>query len=95
MDGGITEISREGGSGKMQICLSLCVVCVTTCSLLPLRPRGRSDRDRIPSTIASDDDDDDVHLRCAGSSSSLDDGHHHAAIYVSMGEGAHSVTVAR
>ena len=68
LDRGITEISGEGGSGKTQICLSMCVSCVMTPFLQP----GLADRGE----------------------QALDGGHY-IAIYVSMGEGIRTVTIAR
>jgi hypothetical protein len=91
LDKGITEISGEGGSGKTQICLGLCVTCVMMrCFPLPRPPLpgGPCGYDGIRSTTATDVDVErwvDV----------SDDHFYHTAIYVSMGEGIRSVTIAR
>lgn len=73
VDRGITEISGEGGSGKTQICLSLCVCCVMSSFLHP----GSSTNYSVDRTGEGPD------------------GGHYKAIYVSMGEGIRSVTIAR
>lgn len=73
LDRGITEISGEGGSGKTQICLSLCVSCVMSPFLHP----GSSNNYFVDRTGEGPD------------------GGHYKAIYVSMGEGIRSVTIAR
>lgn len=73
LDRGITEISGEGGSGKTQICLSLCVSCVMSPFLHP----GSSTNYSVDRTGEGPD------------------GGHYKAIYVSMGEGIRSVTIAR
>ena len=88
---GITEISGEGGSGKTQICLALCVTCVMMrCFPLPRAPSlgGPCGQDGIRSTTATEVD---VERRVDVS----DDHFYHTAIYVSMGEGIRSVTIAR
>ena len=41
---GITELSGEGGSGKTQICLSLCVTCALT-PLVFLPPQSRAEKE--------------------------------------------------
>lgn len=73
VDRGITEISGEGGSGKTQISLSLCVCCVMSSFLHP----GSSTNYSVDRTGEGPD------------------GGHYKAIYVSMGEGIRSVTIAR
>eukprot|EP00580_Thalassiosira_gravida_P020065 CAMPEP_0201674508 /NCGR_PEP_ID=MMETSP0494-20130426/37271_1 /ASSEMBLY_ACC=CAM_ASM_000839 /TAXON_ID=420259 /ORGANISM="Thalassiosira gravida, Strain GMp14c1" /LENGTH=516 /DNA_ID=CAMNT_0048156675 /DNA_START=316 /DNA_END=1866 /DNA_ORIENTATION=+ len=47
---GITELAGEGGSGKTQICLSLCVTCVLTPLLFP-REGGGNDSSATYNTI--------------------------------------------
>jgi len=70
---GITEISGEGGSGKTQICLSLCVTCAMTPPLYP----NNSEAD-------------------FGNQSTRDQNiQHYTALYISMGEGVRSITIAR
>ena len=73
LDRGITEISGEGGSGKTQICLSLCV----SCAMSPFLHPGSLTNYSVDRTGEGPD------------------GGHYKAIYVSMGEGIRSVTVAR
>jgi RecA/RadA recombinase len=66
---GITELSGEGGSGKTQICLSLCVTCVMT---PPLYQFGTESNQHASGT-----------------------NQYYSALYISMGEGIRSTTIAR
>lgn len=71
---GITEISGEGGSGKSQICLSLCVTCAM---MPPLYPNNSEAGFGNQSTR-------DQNIQ-----------HYYTALYISMGEGVRSITIAR
>jgi RecA/RadA recombinase len=75
---GITELSGEGGSGKTQICLSLCVTCVM---MRPIYYQSST------STDFGNQSGIDVRLR--------PNNEHYMALYISMGEGIQSTTVAR
>lgn len=66
---GITELSGEGGSGKTQICLSLCVTCV----MMPPLYQFDSDSNQYASKTNQ----------------------YYTALYISMGEGIRSTTIAR
>ena len=90
LDRGITEISGEGGSGKTQVCLGMCVNCVTT-TRIP-RP-GSFDRDD-GMRPASASDDADAGAGVDDRRSGVPDGHY-VAIYASMGEGTRPSTIAR
>ncbi|KAL7536380.1 hypothetical protein ACHAXR_007128 [Thalassiosira sp. AJA248-18] len=81
---GITELSGEGGSGKTQICLSLCV----TCAMTPLLsfPRPSSDGSNS-STNATD-----TTTRLLSNQQQQQS--HYTSIYITMGEGISSIRIA-
>ena len=90
LDRGITEISGEGGSGKTQVCLGMCVSCVMTMRF----PRpGSFDRDD-GMRPASASDDADAGTGVDDRRSGVPDGHY-VAIYASMGEGTRPAIIAR
>lgn len=79
---GITELSGEGGSGKTQTCLSLCVDCAST----PLP--------NLPLSVIRSDLGSQCNKRSEGSICNLHPPSHYTAIYVSMGEGIPSPKIA-
>ncbi|KAL7472793.1 hypothetical protein ACHAXS_013170 [Conticribra weissflogii] len=82
LDTGITELSGEGGSGKTQTCLSLCVNCAST----PLP--------NIPPSIIKNDQESKCNKHSEGVFSNPPPPSHFTAIYVSMGEGIPSTKIA-
>jgi len=73
---GITELSGEGGSGKTQICLSLCM----TCALTPLLFSENHDNSNNNNNNASSS----MHPTTQSNSN---DGNNYTSIYITMGEG--------
>jgi len=96
LDRGITEISGEGGSGKTQVCLGMCVSCVTTTRIPHPGSSDREDgmRPASASASASDGADADAGAGVDDRRSGVPDGHY-VAIYASMGEGTRPATIAR
>ena len=85
---GITEISGEGGSGKTQICLSLCVTCVMTPVLYPTPSinNGKEPTAENGAAMATAN----THRIQQNNSNN-----HYTAIYITMGEGIPSISIAR
>ena len=99
LDKGITEISGEGGSGKTQICLSLCVTCVMTPLLYP-HPVASSNSSGECATggIANTSLTTNGSIAQVGiqqSDMNNNGNEYYTAIYVTMGEGIPTSNIAR
>ena len=99
LDKGITEISGEGGSGKTQICLSLCVTCVMTPLLYP-HPVASSNSSGECATggIANTSLTTNGSIAQVGIQQSVmnnNGNEYYTAIYVTMGEGIPTSNIAR
>ena len=99
LDKGITEISGEGGSGKTQICLSLCVTTVMTPLLYP-HPLVSSNSSGECATggIANTSLTTNGSIAQVGiqqSDMNNNGNEYYTAIYVTMGEGIPTSNIAR
>ena len=99
LDKGITEISGEGGSGKTQICLSLCVTCVMTPLLYPhpvasSNSSGECATGGIANTsLTTNESIAQVGLQQSDMNNNGNE--YYTAIYVTMGEGIPTSNIAR